>query len=66
MTDKEIVDGCNVLARKFYGLHGYVVSEGYDFANATHPQEQIMWAMAMEAYDQLHRTDVRDAIFNLE
>lgn len=40
----------NELARKLYKLKGCIVSEGYDFSSANHPEERLMWLMAEMAY----------------
>lgn len=66
MSDQEIVDACNELARLFYKINGYVVKEGYRFDLASHPQEKCMWYMAVVAYDHIEGTDVEDALNNLE
>jgi hypothetical protein len=41
----------NNLARAFYSLQGYTVEPGYKFHKAHHPQEILMWNMALLAYD---------------
>jgi hypothetical protein len=41
----------NEMARKFYAAHGYQVKKGYDFSEATHPQEQGMWTMAVLSFN---------------
>lgn len=66
MTEREIVDRCNMLARCFYAELGYAVVEGYRFDNADHPQEQSCWNMACIAFDVLLDTDVENAIMELE
>jgi hypothetical protein len=40
----------NALAKIFYRMHGYTVPEGFDFAESKHPQEQLMYDMAKEAF----------------
>ena len=42
-------DQINALARKFYSRYGYEVEEGYDFSTASHPQERLMFALAVDA-----------------
>ncbi len=66
MTDREIVDKCNALARQFYACRGYDVPEGYRFDQAHHPQEQEAWDMACLAFEELLQTDPNEAISNLE
>jgi hypothetical protein len=61
-TSREIVDDANALARVFYGMLGYQVEPGYRFDQATHPQEQSMWNMAVVAYENIEGTDVEDAL----
>lgn len=41
----------NELAWGFYYLHGYEQPERYDFSQATHPQEKLMFALAEYAYE---------------
>jgi hypothetical protein len=65
-TDREIVDGCNALARKFYAGMGYDVPEGYRFDQAHHPQEMAVWDMAVTAYEHVDGTDVEDALTAIE
>lgn len=44
----------NVLAGRFYKMHGYVGKDGFDFSLSEHPQEKMMYQMALEAaYMQL-------------
>lgn len=64
-SNREVVDDANDLARRFYKMHGYQVSEGYRFDEATHPQEQAMWDMAVQAYKFILDLDVEDALANL-
>lgn len=65
-TEKDIVADANALARVFYGILGYQVQPGYRFDEATHPQEQAMWKMAVIAYENIEGTDVEDALNQLE
>lgn len=37
----------NELARILYSMHGYVVPVGHDFAEATHPQERLLFNCAV-------------------
>lgn len=41
----------NALARALYAQMGYIVSEGYDFSKAKHPQEKLCWAQAELSYE---------------
>lgn len=66
MTDREVVDGCNALARLFYLRHGCVVEPGYRFDSSGHPQERMMWDLAATAYERLLHTDAESALSNLE
>lgn len=61
-TSREIVDDANALARVFYGILGYQVEPGYRFDQATHPQEEAVWGMAVIAYENIEGTDVEDAL----
>lgn len=64
-TEREIVDGCNRLAQKFYRLLGYVVPDDCKMYEATHPHEMSMWQMAVEAYEHIEDTDVENALSNI-
>jgi hypothetical protein len=66
MTDQEIVDQANALARKLYAVRGYSVPAGYRFNEATHPHEQQAWAGAVAAFLMLKETDPNDSAANLE
>ncbi len=66
MTDQEIVDQANALARRLYKLHGYTVPEGYRFDKANHPHETRAWAGAREAFLMLKETDPNDALDGLD
>ena len=64
--NKKIVKEANELARKFYLAHGYNVEKGYRFDQATHPQEQGMWNLAVMAYSFIEGTDVEEALVEIE
>lgn len=65
-TEREIVDGCNELARLFYSMQGYQVPDDYRFYEAHHPHEVGCWNMAVAAYEHIEGTPVEDALSNLE
>lgn len=66
MTDAEIVQKANHIAREIYRLRGYLVPEGYRFDKATHPQEREAWHAADIAFVELLDTDINDAASNLD
>lgn len=66
MTDREIVECANALARRFYAEQGYEVAEGYAFHKAEHPQEQIMWEFACMAFECIAGTDVENALAEID
>jgi len=66
MDNREIVDACNALARKFYEAHGYEVEEVYRFDRAHHPQENGMWTLACIAFCELLDTDPADCLYALD
>lgn len=39
----------NFLANRFYVCFGYISRPDYDFSSATHPMEQNVFVMALEA-----------------
>lgn len=65
-TDKQVVTDCNELARKFYLMLGCQVEEATQFQSAIHPTEQLMWRMAVMAYEFIEGTDVESALDSLE
>lgn len=66
LSDREIVDQTNGLARLFYNSLGYVVPEGYRFDKAHHPQERGMWNQACIAQEFLTGTNPGDALAGIE
>jgi len=64
-TEQQIIDQTNDLARELYKLTGNDVKKGYDFYNATHPQEKLAWEGACAAQLMLTDTDPEEAIANL-
>lgn len=66
MTDQEIVDQANALAREFYQSHGYEVPEGFKFHDSEHPHEVGMWNLAVIAYEFLTGTDITDSLANID
>lgn len=66
MTDKELIDQANALARRFYAAMGYIVKSGFQFYNVAHPQERLCWELARIAFEELRDTDIEDALNNLE
>lgn len=65
-SNRDLVAKCNELARQFYEIDGYEVLEGYEFFNATHPQEVGAWRMAVLAYEFIEGTDIENALCDLE
>lgn len=66
MTDKEIVDAANALARRFYRCLGYEAPAGHRFDQAGHPQEAQMWRLAEIAFEEIDKTDVDAALAEVE
>lgn len=66
MTDQEIVERTNQLAREFYAQHGYNARLGFRFDLSAHPQERTMWRCACAVMQMLLDTDPDDALTNLE
>lgn len=65
-TNQQIVNDCLALAQRFYSMHGYQVPDGYRFDLASHPQERLMWVMAVEAYEHIEGTPVEDCMEDLD
>ncbi|MDN0082364.1 hypothetical protein QU487_06305 [Crenobacter sp. SG2305] len=57
LSEEEIVQRANELARRFYAIRGYSAGEGYRFDQATNPHEVECWDMAVEAFDYIACTD---------
>lgn len=64
LTDQQIVERGLELARAFYKAHGYEVEPGYRFDLASHPQERVMWNLAVIAMDHLSQTDLAEVLEN--
>lgn len=62
LTVAEVVAEGSELARKMYKAQGYEVREGYEFYNATHPQESGCWVPACIAYDHIEGTDLEECL----
>lgn len=65
MTEQEIVDTANDLARTYYHMMGYIVTHDFKFYNAIHPQEKLCWDMAVCAFEILKETDVENALSSI-
>jgi hypothetical protein len=61
-----IVSNANVLARTFYRRMGNVVPDGYRFDKSRHPQEQMCWQMAADAFEQFFGTDLEEVLAELD
>ncbi|NEP76780.1 MAG: hypothetical protein F6K39_00430 [Okeania sp. SIO3B3] len=48
-----VIDKINEIAREMYRLAGYHVRPGYDFFEATHPQERIALEQALAAWQMI-------------
>lgn len=66
LTDEELVEKALELARMFYSMLGYKVEVGFKFYDSKHPQEQMVWDMACEAFDFIRGSDVHDALSAIE
>lgn len=49
IVDEDLHRTLNLLARRFYQLQGYRSQEDFDFSTSVHPQESLMYLMALEA-----------------
>lgn len=65
MTDQQVVNRANQLAREFYTQSGCNAKVGFRFDLSCHPQEQLMWRYACVAFEMLLNTDPDDAVANL-
>lgn len=67
---KQIVDQTNELARAFYEMRGYEVTDDHKFYETErvnyHPDEHYCWRAACEAQLLLTDTDVFDSLQELE
>ena len=61
-TERQIVNECNELARKFYNMQDCEVPDDFKFYKAHHPMEVGCWNMAVAAYDHIEGTDVEDCL----
>jgi hypothetical protein len=58
----QMVAACNKLAYKFYAAQGYKARDGFKFYESGHPQERLMWQLAVQAYDHIKGTDMDDVL----
>jgi len=66
MTDEQIVEAAIELAGEFYNMHGYIHRPGFKYWESPHPQEQLIWRMACQAFIKLCDTDPEDALSSIE
>lgn len=66
MTEKQVINRTNDLARRFYEMQGCVVPRKYKFWQATHPAERLCWDMAVVAMEHIAKTDVENALTECE
>lgn len=66
MTDQEILDDANQLARLFYSAAGYAVPDGYRFDLTENPRARGAWNLVRIAYEHIDRTDLDDVLVNLD
>lgn len=50
----------NILAGRFYAIHGYRHIEGFDYLASTHPMEKMMYQLALEAMFYQQETGALD------
>lgn len=50
LVDAELHATLNELAGQFYECHGYLALPAHDYAASTHPQERLMYKMALTAH----------------
>lgn len=61
-SDKKIAKQTLALAAQFYRLMGYQTPPGFRFDQSEHPQELMVYEMAVLAQIELTETDPRDAV----
>ncbi|WP_418384846.1 hypothetical protein [Xenorhabdus hominickii] len=66
MTDRELVDAAIKLAGKFYQMMGYLHRDGFEYWKSPHPQEQLVFEMVVQAFEDLRSADIYNAIESLE
>jgi hypothetical protein len=66
MTNEEIIEKAERLARLFYELDGFTVPEWFTFRDATAPRAKETWARVVLAFDELLQTPLRDVVEELE
>ncbi|EOW9224980.1 hypothetical protein [Vibrio cholerae] len=49
IVSEELHESLNLLAARFYALHGYTPPISFDYSKSQHPQELLMYRMALEA-----------------
>ena len=66
MSNEDLVDRCNELARTFYAMQGYQVPADFKFYAATHPHEVGCWRMAVAAYEHIDGTEVDEVLAEMQ
>lgn len=66
MSNRELVDAAIQLAGKFYAMQGYTHRPGFKYWQSPHPQEQLVFEMACQAFEFIRGSDVMDAVADLE
>ena len=62
LSDREILDKANGLARDFNEMLGFSVPEGFRFYRSENPRAQAAWAMAVLASEVLCGHEMHDAL----
>jgi hypothetical protein len=66
MTNEEIIEKAERLARLFYELDGFVVPPEFLFHRSENPRAKEIWARVVLAFEELLQTPLRDVVEEME
>ena len=66
MTDEEIIEKAERLARLFHELDGFTVPDAFRFHRSSNPRAKETWARVVLAFVELLRTPLRDVVEEME
>lgn len=66
MTNEEIIEKAERLARQFYAVDGFAVPDWFTFRDATAPRAKQVWRKVVIAFEELLQTPLRDVVEEME
>jgi hypothetical protein len=66
MTDEEIIEKAESLARLFHEFDGFTVPSDFVFHRSENPRAKETWARVVLAFEELLQTPLRDVVEEME